>query len=77
METRLDDELLKRIAYSSGGKYFDINARSELIDAVRALVVKSREVEQEIGIWDTPWPFVFFLLLVATEWFLRRSRQLI
>ena len=77
MQTRLDDELLKRIAYSSGGKYFDISARSGLIDALRALLIKRREIEEEIGIWDTPWPFVVFVLLVATEWFLRRWRQLI
>ncbi len=77
LETRLNDELLKRIAYSSGGKYFDISARSGLIDAMRALVVKRREVEEELGIWDTPWPFVVFVLLVGTEWFLRRWRQLI
>jgi hypothetical protein len=77
METSLNDEFLKKVAYSSGGGYFDISERSALVDALRALVVKSREVEQEIGIWDTPWPFVFFLLLVGAEWLLRRSKQLI
>ena len=77
LHTRLNDELLKRISYSSGGRYFDISTRSGLIDALRSLVVKRRHVEDEFGIWDTPWPFVLFLLLIGTEWFLRRLRQLV
>jgi len=77
LDTRLNSDLLKRIAYSSGGKYFDISARSSLIDSLRALVVKRRESEEELGIWDTPYPFAAFVLLMSAEWFLRRWKQLV
>ena len=76
-DTSLNEDLLKRIAYSNGGRYFDISARSELVESLKALVLKKQEIEEELGIWDTPWPFILFVGLIGTEWFLRRWRQLI
>ncbi len=75
-DTGLNENLLKQIALRSGGRYFDLTQGSELIEALKRPTRRPLAARAEIGIWDTPWPFLVFVLLCSTEWFIRRWKQL-
>jgi len=75
--TELNDSLLKKIALSSGGKYFDITRKRDLLKTLRSLAIVRRTTEREASIWDSPYPFIIFVGLCALEWFFRRRKQLI
>jgi uncharacterized membrane protein len=74
--TGLNENLLKQIAFRSGGRYFDLTQGDDLVEALRRPMRQPLAARAEIGIWDTPWPFLVFVLLCSAEWFLRRWKQL-
>ncbi len=75
-DTSLNENLLKQIALRSGGRYFDLTQGSDLIEALKRPTRQPLAARAEIGIWDTPWPFLIFMLLCSAEWFIRRWKQL-
>jgi len=74
--TGLNENLLKQIAFRSGGRTFDLTQAADLVEALRRPTHRSIEARAEIGIWDTPWPWLVFVLLCSAEWFIRRWKQL-
>jgi uncharacterized membrane protein len=72
----LNENLLKQIAFRSGGRYFDLTQSSDLVEALKRPTRQPLAARAEIGIWDTPWPFLVFVLLCSAEWFIRRWKQL-
>jgi uncharacterized membrane protein/uncharacterized membrane protein YidH (DUF202 family) len=75
-DTGLNENLLKAIALRSGGRYFDLTQGSDLVEALKRPTRQPLAARAEIGIWDTPWPFLVFVLLCSAEWFIRRWKQL-
>jgi hypothetical protein len=73
----LNDSLLKKIALSSSGKYFDLTEKRELLRNLRSLAIVRRTAEQEASLWDSPYPYLIFVAACALEWFFRRRKQLI
>jgi hypothetical protein len=69
--------LLKKIALSSSGKYFDLTEKRELLRNLRSLAIVRRTAEQEASLWDSPYPYLIFVAACALEWFFRRRKQLI
>jgi len=74
---QLNDSLLKKIALSSGGSYFDLTQTKDLLRTLRSLAVVRPATRKETNIWDSPYPFILFVALCALEWFFRRRKQLI
>lgn len=71
----LQENILRRIAEMTGGKYFHIDQAADLPDQLTITEsTYSRIVEREI--WDAPAVYAFILLVLAVEWFWRRSRGL-
>ena len=76
MDTGLNENLLKQLAARSGGRYFDLTQGANLVEALRRPTRQALAARAEIGIWDTPWPFLVFIALCSAEWFIRRWKQL-
>ena len=72
----LNDELLRRIAAESGGKYYQYHQASRLLRDIEAIASAHSE-EREVSIWDTPLFFMLFLILATAEWILRKRNMLI
>ncbi len=72
----LNDELLRRIAADSGGKYYAYHEASKLLRDIQAIASAHSE-EREVSVWDTPLFFLLFLILATAEWILRKRNMLI
>lgn len=69
-----DFQLLRNISNNSGGKFYGINQSQEVINAIRALNPKPlvRSNERLNPIIHNPWLLALLLVLVSTEWFMRK-----
>jgi uncharacterized membrane protein len=72
----LNDELLRRIAADSGGKYYAYHEASRLLRDIE-VIASAHSEEREVSIWDTPLFFLLFLVLATAEWVLRKRNMLI
>jgi hypothetical protein len=80
LETRLNRELLRNIAYTTGGAYFDAGNLDGLDDSVVALPgFREREVTtgSQFELWNSVWILGCILLLLSTEWFFRKRLGLL
>ncbi len=71
----LQSSFLKRIAEVSGGQYFFQDEAAQLPDKI-SVMQSSYSKLVEYDLWDMPLLFGLVLLIVSTEWFLRRHRGL-
>ena len=71
----LDEESLRDIAQRSGGLYFSFLSFDQLEEQLRAR--QERKLKKvEIFLWNLPFLFIAFILLVTSEWILRKRRLL-
>ncbi len=71
----LHESLLRRMAEMTGGQYVHIDAAGDLADLLTVSPSSySKVVERDI--WDAPAVYLLILLLLATEWYVRRSKGL-
>ncbi len=70
-EPRLHEDVLKRVAAASGGAYLSAADAGRLpaLLAATAPAPASQTLEE---LWHTPWMFGLVVLLLGTEWVLRR-----
>ncbi|MFH1259691.1 MAG: glutamine amidotransferase [Elusimicrobiota bacterium] len=67
--------LLTEIALESGGKYFDLN-RVEF-DKIKPLIKKSAPTKKiKKTLWDSGWLYLALILLLGSEWLIRRLKGL-
>ncbi|MFT4888707.1 MAG: putative membrane protein [Pseudohongiellaceae bacterium] len=71
----LDSGLLIRIAESSGGKYFALADSNGLAEAVE-FTPNAYSQQVQIDLWDRPWLLALLILLLSSDWILRRLRGL-
>jgi hypothetical protein len=75
-ELSINEELLKRIADESGGKYLREEFSAQLREMVASLET-GRVVETETVLWQSYWWFSAVLSLLSLEWFLRKRLGLV
>jgi hypothetical protein len=75
-EPQQNEALLKRVAALSGGKYLLWSQAAGLPGLIpdRHQEVATR-IEHEL--WDAPLPVIVFILLLVTEWILRKRKGLL
>jgi hypothetical protein len=75
-EPQQNEALLKRVAALSGGQYLLWSQAAGLPDLIpdRHQEVSTR-IEHEL--WDAPLPIIVFMLLLVTEWILRKRKGLL
>lgn len=75
LETKMNKQLLEQLAYRTNGLYADIGRASSLIDSLRARVqFTPKEIihTAEIELWNWQYLTGLLVLLLATEWFVRK-----
>jgi hypothetical protein len=74
-----DHELLRELAELSGGKVLQPTLLADLARIVplqpRKVLVQPNADEDAQPVWDRWWLLTLFVLLVGTEWFIRRKNQ--
>lgn len=75
-DTAAKPEIAQAIAKASGGSVIATRELSGLIDQIPAPEM-SRIVAREMELWDTPLLYLLLVLLLGTEWFLRRKENLL
>jgi len=70
-----DREVLRQIAGESAGQVVEVASLSSLADRIPDVIRRVGRV-REVDLWNHWALFVLFVLLLSTEWFLRRRRGL-
>lgn len=75
LDTKMNINFLKQLAYISGGNYYSIDDSDKLIEEIKKVTQKSdnsRIIFDEIQIWSNTWTIVLIICLFAIEWFIRK-----
>lgn len=75
-ETAMQIEVQYKTAELSGGRAFSIRNVNTLPDSISS-VTTTRSIRQERDLWDLPVIFILIVVLFGSEWYLRRSENLI
>ncbi len=75
-ETQANYELLKRIAYHSGGRFCRAEGFSRLLGELD-LKKQRRSQTRSVRLYSYPWILALILGLIGTEWTVRRRRRLL
>ena len=73
--TKLNEDLLKKMANSTKGKYYTYNNAQDLIEDINLeerIIMRTKE----IALWDNFWFFIIFVGLLGVEWTIRKRRGL-
>jgi uncharacterized membrane protein len=70
-DPRLNEAVLRRIARTSGGRYVRADEASNLPSWLEASVPQAARLEQR-DLWHEPWAFALIVVLLSSEWILRR-----
>jgi len=74
--TQLNEPMLKQIADISGGSYYYINNISELPQSIKEIKESTVSIKER-SIWDNAWMLGIVLVLLTTEWLLRKKKGLV
>lgn len=72
-----DLSLMKTLAEKTNGVFFDISEIDKLPDAIKPASDVIYTETKEDDLWDSPWVFVIFLLVISAEWIVRKLIGLI
>jgi hypothetical protein len=72
---QLQSAQLKRIAELSGGKYYH-ELEAEILPEEISVMESTYSKQVEYDLWDTPALFFLILIILSTEWLIRRSKGL-
>jgi hypothetical protein len=74
--TRMNEPLLREIASRSGGKFYD---PTDLEKLATDLKLRPRQITEarELPLWNSVPLLAFVLLLLSTEWFLRKRKGMV
>jgi uncharacterized membrane protein len=70
-DPRLNDEVLRRIATATGGHYLSMDEAASLPSLLAAASAQSAPPQLQ-ELWHNVWIFIGLMMLLATEWVLRR-----
>jgi hypothetical protein len=74
-DTRMNVQLLRQLAASSGGKYFSPMEADGLVNTLSALpTFTSRQIQraESFELWNWKYMLALVVLVLATEWFVRK-----
>jgi len=70
-EPSLNESFLRRVARNSGGRYLRPEEAPRLVSWMQS-AARQPEAPEPRDIWDEPWTFAAIVVLLSTEWILRR-----
>lgn len=75
-DSELNEALLRQIADTSAGRYFDADDSGRLLSVLDSDQRQSRALSR-LELWDMPLLFLLLVLLLSAEWSYRRWRNLV
>ncbi|MCC7430506.1 VWA domain-containing protein [bacterium] len=76
LETRMNNQLLRKISHNSNGKFFVPENLGELKSSLD-LSEKITENSSEIELWNKIWLLILAISLLSLEWFLRKRSGMV
>jgi hypothetical protein len=70
-DPRLNEGVLQRVARNSGGRYVRAGEASKVVSWLQETVPQNAAPERR-DLWHEPWAFALIIVLLSTEWMLRR-----
>jgi uncharacterized membrane protein len=70
-DPRLNEGVLRRIATASGGRYVPAAEASRIVSWLESAVPQNAAPERR-DLWHEPWAYVVVIMLLSSEWVLRR-----
>lgn len=70
-DPRLNEGFLRRVARNSGGRYVRAGEASKVASWLQETVPRTPAPERR-DLWHEPWAFALVIVLLSTEWILRR-----
>jgi hypothetical protein len=70
-DPRLNEGFLRRLARNSGGRYVRAGEASKVVSWLQETVPQNAAPERR-DLWHEPWAFALVIVLLSTEWILRR-----
>jgi hypothetical protein len=70
-DPRLNEGVLRRIARDSGGRYLTLDQIRTVVPSLDAAVPAQGHAETRDA-WNRPWVLAFIIVMLSTEWILRR-----
>lgn len=80
IETKMNRQLLEQIAYRTGGKYYDLGSGKDIARAIRSganLTPREIILSSEIELWNWQYIVALLILLLGTEWFVRKRNGML
>jgi uncharacterized membrane protein len=71
-DPRLNEEVLRRLAAASGGRYVPAAEAEGVVDLLRQAVPDAAPARRR-DLWHGPWMFTLLVMLLCGEWILRRQ----
>jgi len=71
----INEDLLKEVAARSGGKYYRPERAAALVDDI-VWEEKTVEETKKEEVWNEWWVLIVFVMLMSSEWIVRKRRQL-
>ena len=76
IDPRLNDEVLRRIAAQTGGRYLQVGEATSLPDLLQKSADSVNVATEPRDIWQHPLVFAIIATLLGSEWVLGRKRGL-
>jgi hypothetical protein len=70
-DPRLNEGFLRRVSRNSGGRYVRAADASKVLGWLQSAVPQNAAPERR-DLWHEPWAFALIIVLLSTEWILRR-----
>jgi hypothetical protein len=70
-DPRLNEGFLRRIARETGGQYLRAAEAAKVVSLLQQAVPQNLEPERR-DLWHEPWAFAIMIVLLSSEWVLRR-----
>jgi uncharacterized membrane protein len=71
-DPRLNEDVLRRLSTANGGRYVPAVRAGEIPDLLRAVIPETAPARHR-DLWHGPWMFTLLVMLLCSEWILRRQ----
>lgn len=75
LNTKMDDNFLKQLAYYTNGNYFSIEETDQIVTKLADLIHKSSKekiISSEVNLRTEKWYLIIIIVLFSLEWFIRK-----
>lgn len=76
-DIRMQEDLLKRVAAASGGRYFSPDSIPDLARTLAGIPREKLRKQKQLELWNSIYLLAAFILLLAVEWTIRKRKGML